>query len=94
MPRYRYRCPVDGPFDLSFAIGAAPASAACQTCCGTSKRVYSFGAMVSANPVGSRVLDLHAQSQSAPGVVRRASSAAEASGPRYADPRHRMLPAP
>ena len=24
MPRYRYRCAVDGPFELHFAIGSAP----------------------------------------------------------------------
>lgn len=94
MPRYRYRCTVDGSFDLSFPIGTAPVSVQCETCCGTSNRVYSFGAMVTSNPVGSRVLDLHARSQSTPGVVRRPERAAEPNGPRYADPRHRMLPTP
>lgn len=94
MPRYRYRCPTDGAFDLTFTIGSAPTSVDCQTCCGTSKRVYSLGGMLTSDQVGTRILDLHEQSRSAPSVVRRTSSAAETSARRYADPRHRMLPAP
>lgn len=94
MPGYRYRCPVDGMFDMSFTIGSAPTTVSCEKCCGTSNRVYTFGTMLTSNPVGSRILDLHAQSQSSPGVVRRPDHAPRSSERRYADPRHRMLPKP
>lgn len=94
MPRYRYRCPTDGAFDLSFTIGSAPVSVACQKCCTTSNRVYSLGAILTADPVGSRMLDLHARSQSAPSVVRRTEVPGDSSTRRYADPRHRNLPTP
>lgn len=94
MPRYRYRCPEDGTFDLQFTIGSAPTTVECQTCCTTSNRVYSFGAMTTSDPAGARALDLHARSQSAPTVVRRAGAPADPSTRRYADPRHRMLPMP
>ena len=94
MPGYRYRCPVDGVFDMSFSIGSAPSTVSCETCCGTSTRVYSFGTMLTSNPVGSRILDLHAQAQSSPGVVRRPDRTADSTAPHYADPRHRMLPKP
>ena len=94
MPRYRYRCAVDGTFDLHFTIGSAPSSVECQTCCATSNRVYSLAGMLTDDPVGTRILDLHAQSQSAPAVVRRAAGSADASPRQYADPRHRMLPRP
>lgn len=94
MPRYRYRCAVDGPFELHFTIGSAPTSVECQTCCGTSNRVYSLAGMLTSDPVGARILDLHAESQSAPTVVRRPAGTAEGSPGRYADPRHRLLPRP
>ena len=94
MPRYRYRCSADGLFDLSFTIGSAPTSVNCETCCATAHRVYSFGAMLTSDPVAARALDLHAQSQSSPGVVRRPDHPTAPSTPRYADPRHRMLPRP
>ncbi len=94
MPRYRYRCATDGPFDLHFAMGSAPTSVECETCCGRSARVYSLGGMLTSDPVGERILDLHAQSQSAPGVVHTTAGAAQPSTRRYADPRHRMLPKP
>lgn len=94
MPRYRYRCAADGPFDLHFPMGSAPTAVECETCCGRSNRVYSLGGMLTSDPVGERILDLHAQSQSAPAVVHRTASATEPSTRRYADPRHRMLPTP
>jgi hypothetical protein len=94
VPRYRYRCPADGAFDLSFTMGSAPSSVECRTCCGTSTRVYAFGAVLPSDPVGSRILDLHAQSQSSPTVVRRTGVAGDSSTLRYADPRHRNLPTP
>jgi hypothetical protein len=94
VPRYRYRCAVDGPFDLHFTMGSAPVAVECETCCGTSNRVYSLGGMLTSDPVGARILDLHAQSQSTPTVVHRAAGTAEQSNRRYADPRHRMLPKP
>ena len=92
MPRYRYRCPSDGAFDLSFTMGSAPTSVECRTCCGTSKRVYALGAVLTSDPVGSRMLDLQAQSQSSPSVVRRTGMAGDSPTRRYADPRHRNLP--
>ena len=94
MPRYRYRCPVDGAFDLHFTMGSAPDSASCESCCATSSRVYSLGAMLTADRVGARVLDLHEQSRSAPAVVRRSSGMPDPAARRYADPRHRLLPRP
>jgi hypothetical protein len=53
-----------------------------------------MGGMLTSDPVGARILDLHAQSQSTPTVVHRAAGTAEQSNRRYADPRHRMLPKP
>lgn len=94
MPRYRYRCSEDGLFELHFTIGSAPATVKCQTCCKTSNRMYSLGGVLTSDPVGARILDLHAQSQSAPTVVHRNAEAAGPSQRRYADPRHRMLPRP
>ncbi|SDC33640.1 hypothetical protein SAMN04488581_0574 [Mycolicibacterium neoaurum] len=94
VPRYRYRCPADGPFDMTFPIGTAPASIECEQCCAASNRVYGGGAMVRSNPAGNRALDLHAQSQANPGVVRRSPGPSDPARLRYADPRHRMLPKP
>ncbi|MCV7430386.1 hypothetical protein H7K31_02250 [Mycolicibacterium bacteremicum] len=50
--------------------------------------------MLTSDPVGARVLDLHEQSRSAPAVVRRSSGMPDPAARRYADPRHRLLPRP
>ncbi|MDZ7883075.1 MAG: hypothetical protein U5N53_09240 [Mycobacterium sp.] len=50
--------------------------------------------MLTSDPVGERILDLHAQSQSAPAVVHTTAGTAQPSTRRYADPRHRKLPTP
>ncbi|MGW0159712.1 hypothetical protein ACWDUN_10365 [Mycobacterium sp. NPDC003323] len=56
--------------------------------------MFTAGAILTSDPAGTRALQLHAQSQSAPAVVRRAAGASDPSRRRYADPRHRMLPKP
>jgi putative FmdB family regulatory protein len=38
---YEYRCEVDGRFDVTRPIGAAPASVACPVCAGEAGRVFS-----------------------------------------------------
>ena len=41
MALYEYRCELDGAFDITRPLGAAPPSIACPVCDGEARRVFS-----------------------------------------------------
>ncbi|KAA0094104.1 zinc ribbon domain-containing protein [Mycolicibacterium sp. P1-18] len=73
MAGYRYRCPADGFVEASFPIGTAPASVECDSCRGPARRVFSSPALTNRHAPGAKALDMHAMSQSSPGVVTRST---------------------
>ena len=72
MAGYQYRCLAHGFVEVSFPIGTAPVSVECDSCRGPARRVFSSPALTNRHSPGAKALDMHAMSQSSPGVVTRA----------------------
>jgi hypothetical protein len=73
MAGYQYRCLAHGSVEVSFPIGTAPVSVECATCRAPARRLFSSPALTSRHAPGVKALDMHAMSQSSPGVVTRST---------------------
>ncbi|WP_083876390.1 MULTISPECIES: zinc ribbon domain-containing protein [Gordonia] len=90
---YDYRCPAHGDFEQRFPMGEAPAAARCGTCGGKASRVYGPTAVLSHDPLATKLLALQQSSAESPSVVTRSRTAAGRRAPTQ-DPRWRQLPRP
>jgi len=90
---YDYRCRVHGDVEERFPIGLAPATIRCPTCDADAVRVYGSAAVVSHDPLTSKMMSRQQLSGERPMVVERSP----VTPPRRAstqDPRWQRLPRP
>ncbi|MFV0459239.1 MAG: FmdB family zinc ribbon protein [Actinomycetales bacterium] len=93
MPVYEFSCPDDGRFDLTLAMTADTAQAACPTCAAPAGRVYSAPALRRGDPAARRLIEATRRTASEPGVVQ--SPPPRPGGrPVSTDPRTARLPRP
>jgi putative FmdB family regulatory protein len=94
MTTYRYRCPADGPTDVTLPFGTAPPTRACPSCGEEMSRVFTAPMLGLASRAVVAAIDRSGASAEAPAVVSRIPG----SGPRTPvappNPKLRRLPRP
>jgi hypothetical protein len=99
MATYGYRCDLDGPVDIVWPIGTAPATVSCPICGGPSTRVFTAPMLRFANRKRMAVIDHAEASRSEPAVVsslplRPRPGRNRLAPARQLDPRTSRLPRP
>lgn len=95
MPLYAYRCGDDGPAEVMWPMGAAPAVISCPACGGDAPRMITAPRLGAADPARVAAIDRAEASRTEPAVVSAPPS--RTSRPRPAprlDPRTAALPRP
>ncbi len=69
MALYEYRCERHGAFDATWAIGTAPASAACPDCGRAARRVFTSPLLARTPPALVAAIDRAEKTREAPDVV-------------------------
>lgn len=69
MARYGYRCPVDGPIEVTLPIGTAPVTIRCPDCHAPSARVFTAPLLGLADRRRMAVVDHCERSRETPEVV-------------------------
>src|SRR5882724_1054434 len=99
MATYGYRCDLDGPVEVGWPIGTAPATVTCPLCGGPATRIFTAPMLGLANRKVMAMIDHTEASRSEPAVVSslpsrpRPGRNRRASAPRL-DPRTSRLPRP
>jgi hypothetical protein len=99
MATYGYRCDLDGPVDIGWPIGTAPATVSCPICGEPSTRVLTAPMLGLAHRKSMAVIDYAEASRSEPAVVSSLPSRPRPGRNRLApapqlDPRTSRLPRP
>jgi len=99
MATYGYRCDLDGPVDVGWPIGTAPATVSCPSCGRLATRIFTAPMLGLANRKVMAVIDHTEASRSEPAVVSSLPSRPRQGRKRLApaprlDPRTSRLPRP
>jgi len=91
---YRYRCPIDGPTDVTLPFGTAPASRACASCGAEMPRVFT-APMLGLAPRGVvAAIDRTTASAESPPVVTALPGSGRRAPVAPPNPKLRRLPRP
>ena len=95
MATYEYRCSDGSLFEASHPIGSAPATLACPSCGGPSRRVFSAPHLSRAGSGAFRLLDSTQRSAAEPEVVNSRIAGRPRRAQQYSsNPLHQTLPRP
>jgi putative FmdB family regulatory protein len=95
MPLYAYRCGEDGPLDVMWPLGTAPATVPCPACSADARRIVTAPRLGLADRTRVALIDRAEASRTEPTVVSAPPPrASRPSRPARLDPRTAALPRP